>query len=133
MGKKSRQKRQRTITQQEKQRHREKTSMPDLEAPAAPEPAGAIAPAVSAAALGSDGPLLLTIADLCRLLQVSRSTLHRMAASGKIPGRITLGAQVRYHRPTVEAWFRELAGGADNDPVQSAQRRASGKADYDSD
>lgn len=55
--------------------------------------------------------LLLTVADLCALLQISRSTLFRMEKAGKVPGRLSLGGQVRYHRETVEAWLRSQAKG----------------------
>lgn len=51
--------------------------------------------------------LLLTIDDLGVLLQVSRSTINRMAKSGELPGRVLLGGVVRYHRPTVETWIAE--------------------------
>lgn len=50
--------------------------------------------------------LLLTVADLCALLQVSRTTLFRMEKAGEVPGRLSLGGQVRYHRETVETWLR---------------------------
>ena len=47
-------------------------------------------------------PLLLTIADVCALLNVSRSTLLRLEKAGGLPGRIVLGGQVRYHREVIE-------------------------------
>lgn len=66
-------------------------------------------PAVEAGT-GADIPavntLLLTVADLCALLQISRTTLFRMEKAGKVPGRLSLGGQVRYHRETVETWLR---------------------------
>lgn len=55
--------------------------------------------------------LLLTVADLCALLQVSRTTLFRMEKAGEVPGRLTLGGKVRYHRETVETWLRSLVKG----------------------
>ena len=55
----------------------------------------------------ADG-LLLTVADLCLLLNVSRSTVNRMERAGTLPGRIEIGGAVRYHRETVEAWLKSL-------------------------
>ena len=49
-------------------------------------------------------PLLLSIADVCALLNVSRMTLHRLEKSGSMPGKVKLGNQVRYHRETIEKW-----------------------------
>ncbi|AJE03335.1 helix-turn-helix transcriptional regulator [Geobacter pickeringii] len=69
---------------------------------AAPVPAGD-PPAADA--------LLLTVADLCGLLQISRSTFFRLKKAGQVPGCITLGGQVRYHRETVEAWLRSQVKG----------------------
>lgn len=54
------------------------------------------------------GGLLLTVSDLCRLLSLSRSTVHRMEQAGKLPGRIEIGGAVRYHRETIESWLRGL-------------------------
>ena len=51
--------------------------------------------------------LLLTVANLCDLLQVSRSTLFRMDKQGVLPGRVDLGGHVRYHRQIVEEWLRK--------------------------
>ncbi len=52
-------------------------------------------------------PLLLTVAELCELLHVSRMTLHRLEKSGELPGRVKLGGQVRYHREIIEKWLLE--------------------------
>lgn len=56
-------------------------------------------------------PLLLTVSQVCALLNISRSTLFRLEKSGGIPGRVTLGGQVRYHRQVIEEWFMEQAKG----------------------
>jgi excisionase family DNA binding protein len=50
-------------------------------------------------------PLLLTMAQVCELLNVSRTTFYRMRQAGEIPGAVTLGGQVRYHRETLEKWL----------------------------
>jgi len=52
--------------------------------------------------------LLLSVAEMCALLKISRATLVRMDKSGKLPGRIKLGGSVRFHRETVEAWLKSL-------------------------
>ncbi|BCS53866.1 AlpA family transcriptional regulator [Geobacter sp. SVR] len=52
--------------------------------------------------------LLLSVADMCALLGVSRATLIRMDNGGKLPGRIKLGGSVKYHRETVETWLKEM-------------------------
>ena len=52
--------------------------------------------------------ILLSVAEMCRLLKISRATLVRMDNSGKLPGRIKLGGSVRFHRATVESWLQSL-------------------------
>jgi len=52
--------------------------------------------------------LLLSVAEMCALLCISRATLIRMDNAGKIPGKIKLGGSVRFHRETVEAWLKNL-------------------------
>jgi excisionase family DNA binding protein len=52
--------------------------------------------------------ILLSVAEMCRLLKISRATLVRMDNTGKLPGRIKLGGSVRFHRATVEAWLQSL-------------------------
>jgi excisionase family DNA binding protein len=56
-------------------------------------------------------PLLLTLADVCALLNVSRSTVIRLEKAGGLPGRVTVGASVRYHRLVIEEWLLEMAKG----------------------
>jgi excisionase family DNA binding protein len=50
-------------------------------------------------------PLLLTVSDLCALLNVSRMTVYRMEKTGELPGKVKLGGQVRYHREIIEKWL----------------------------
>jgi predicted DNA-binding transcriptional regulator AlpA len=52
-------------------------------------------------------PLLLSIADVCALLNVSRSTLLRLEKVSGLPGRVKLGGQIRYHRGIIEKWLLE--------------------------
>jgi predicted DNA-binding transcriptional regulator AlpA len=49
-----------------------------------------------------------TLAEVCRLLKVSRSTVDRMHLDGDLPGRIKLRGQVRYHGPTVRQHLASL-------------------------
>ena len=52
--------------------------------------------------------VVLTVAETCTLLKISRATLIRMDNSGKLPGKIKLGGSVRFHRETIETWLRSL-------------------------
>lgn len=56
-------------------------------------------------------PLLLTVADVCALLNLSRSTLFRLEQKTPLPGRVKLGGQVRYHRGIIEKWILEQVSG----------------------
>jgi len=64
--------------------------------------------ALDVALPSAEAPLLLTIAQVGALLNLSRSTLDRMA--DQIPGRIKIGGQVRYHRSTLEDWLLQQLG-----------------------
>lgn len=52
-------------------------------------------------------PLLLTVSEVCALLNVSRMTVHRLEKSGSLPGKVKLGGQIRYHREIIEKWLLE--------------------------
>lgn len=52
--------------------------------------------------------ILLSVAEMCTLLRISRATLVRMDKAGNIPGKIKLGGSVRFHRETVETWLKGL-------------------------
>ena len=56
----------------------------------------------------SAASLLLASGEVCRMLNLSRSTVDRLVKAGKLPGRIKIGGQVRFHRPTLEAWLCRL-------------------------
>ena len=66
-----------------------------------------VSPDRSSVQLQESGVLLLTATELCALLKISRRTLIRMDKAGTIPGRITLGGSVRYHREKIERWLLE--------------------------
>ena len=53
--------------------------------------------------------LLITVADLCSLLKISRSTLTRMEHNNLPPGRLKIGGAVRYDRKKVEEWISTLS------------------------
>jgi excisionase family DNA binding protein len=52
--------------------------------------------------------VLLSVAETCSLLKISRATLIRMDKSGLLPGRIKMGGSVRFHRETVVNWLQSL-------------------------
>jgi len=60
-----------------------------------------------AVALDPDA-VLLSVAETCVLLKISRATLIRMDKSGLLPGRIKMGGSVRFHRETVVNWLQSL-------------------------
>ena len=69
-------------------------------------------------------PVLLTVHQVGQLLNLSRSTVDRLAAAGKLPGHMKIGGQVRYHLPTLLAWLQDQAaenseGLGESDPKPS--------------
>jgi excisionase family DNA binding protein len=52
--------------------------------------------------------VLLSVAETCALLKISRATLIRMDNAGKLPGRIKLGGSVRFHHETIVTWLQSL-------------------------
>lgn len=48
----------------------------------------------------------MTIDDLAAFLQVSKSSLYKLAQDGRVPGK-KVGRHWRFHRSAVEAWLRE--------------------------
>ena len=56
--------------------------------------------------------LLLRVRDVCRLLDVGRSTVYELIARGELPV-IRIGRLVRVPRPALEEWIvRNTAGAA---------------------
>lgn len=47
------------------------------------------------------------VMELARMLDISRSTIDRMAAQGRIPGRMKAGGQVRFFKPVVDRWIED--------------------------
>jgi excisionase family DNA binding protein len=76
----------------------------------APPPAAA-PEGVQGQAAGGGPDLLLTLAEVCAALRVSRSTVERQVKAGAIPGRVKIGGRVRFHRVMFEDWVRRMAAG----------------------
>ncbi len=49
-------------------------------------------------------PDVLTITDLARYLQVSKSSRYELAQEGKVPGQ-RVGKQWRFRRETIDRWL----------------------------
>jgi excisionase family DNA binding protein len=49
-------------------------------------------------------PDVLTITDLARYLQVSKSSLYKLAQEGKVPGQ-KVGKHWRFRRETIDRWL----------------------------
>jgi prophage regulatory protein len=53
-------------------------------------------------------PLMLTAAQLARMLQVSTRTLWRMCSGGRLPNPLRIGGTVRWSLAEIKNW---IAGG----------------------
>lgn len=51
-------------------------------------------------------PEVMTIDDLAAYLQVSKSSLYKLAQEGKVPGH-KVGKHWRFHRVTIDQWLRD--------------------------
>ncbi len=64
-------------------------------------------PRHSQAKPGSDPlPDVMTIEQLCSYLQLSRSTLYKLAQEGKVPGQ-KVGRHWRFHKNVIDRWLGE--------------------------
>jgi excisionase family DNA binding protein len=50
---------------------------------------------------------LMTIADFCQIIGISRSTWHKLKRTGQTPAIITAGGIQRIRREAVEEWIAE--------------------------
>jgi len=50
-------------------------------------------------------PEVMTIDELAVYLQVSKSSLYKLAQDGKVPGQ-KVGRHWRFHRATIESWLK---------------------------
>ena len=55
-------------------------------------------------------PLLVRAEEVAELLDVSRSKVFAMMASGELPGVVRIGRSVRVSRASLERWVRERSG-----------------------
>jgi len=62
-------------------------------------------------------PTYLTARDVQELIRVDRSTIYRMAESGRLPA-IKVGRQWRFPAGAVHAWLAACGNGADGDGAQ---------------
>lgn len=69
-----------------------------------------------------DEPLLMTAAQVARLLQISLRTLWRLRSGRKLPLPLNLGAAVRWRREEVLAWVADGCPGL-NDSDNKGRRR----------
>lgn len=51
-------------------------------------------------------PAVMTIDDLAAYLQVSKSSLYKLAQEGKVPGQ-KVGKHWRFHKTAIDAWLIE--------------------------
>lgn len=47
---------------------------------------------------------VMTIDELAEYLQVSKSSLYKLAQDGRVPGQ-KVGKHWRFHRETIDAWL----------------------------
>lgn len=101
---KKRDQKKRNIAQAQKQRQQAKALTPSEPSPPFEARQSQAQPPQESVRAGAEA-LLLTVSDVCALLQISRATFYRLQKSGGVPGRVDLGGHVRYHRPTLEDWL----------------------------
>lgn len=54
-----------------------------------------------------DIPHLLTLADFCQTIGISRSTWHKLKRESSTPAIVTVGGIQRIRRKAVEEWLAE--------------------------
>ena len=67
---------------------------------------------------GSQEPLLVSAAEVARLLQVSTRTLWRQLSAGQIPQPVRFGGTVRWRIEEIRKWIAEgcpLPGARENE------------------
>ena len=52
-------------------------------------------------------PLLITAADLARLLQISTRTVWRLVSAGQVPEPVRFAKTVRWHLEKIKKWIAE--------------------------
>ncbi|QKK08442.1 MAG: helix-turn-helix domain-containing protein [Planctomycetota bacterium] len=56
-------------------------------------------------------PEVMTIDDLARYLQLSKSSLYKLAQDGRVPGQ-KVGRHWRFHKAAIDAWLTKGGPGA---------------------
>jgi excisionase family DNA binding protein len=51
-------------------------------------------------------PEVMTIDDLATYLQVSKSSLYKLAQDGRVPGK-KVGRHWRFHKDAIESWLKD--------------------------
>ena len=60
-------------------------------------------------------PDVMTSEQLCSYLQLSRSTLYKLAQEGKVPGQ-KVGKHWRFHREAIDRWLIHESLGGQSSP-----------------
>ena len=68
----------------------------------------------------STQPSLLRAEEVARMLNISRSKVFALMASGEIPGVVRIGRSVRVSRLALERWIEQQAGDPDATPPHQA-------------
>jgi excisionase family DNA binding protein len=63
---------------------------------------------------------LMTVADFCQTIGISRSTWHKLKRTGQTPAIITAGGIQRIRREAVEKWIAENEERANASPAHKA-------------
>lgn len=63
---------------------------------------------------------LMTVADFCQTIGISRSTWHKLKRTGQTPAIITAGRIQRIRREAVEEWIAENEERATADTAHKA-------------
>jgi excisionase family DNA binding protein len=63
---------------------------------------------------------LMTVADFCQTIGISRSTWHKLKRTGRTPAIITAGGIQRIRREAVEEWIAENEERATADTAHKA-------------
>ncbi len=53
----------------------------------------------------AESPEVMTIDDLARYLQLSKSSLYKLAQDGRVPGQ-KVGRHWRFHREAIDSWLK---------------------------
>lgn len=61
----------------------------------------------------TNDPLMLSAADVAKLLQCSDKHVQNLRTSGRIPAPVKLGTLVRWPRQSIEAWVAAGCPSAD--------------------